>query len=493
MGKSYVVVVGLEPGIYPNWIECSGQTKKVPGAVYQSFDTYEEALAVWLGALQRGEVRAVRPNGGAAAAPATRIKNEMDGNIYQPVTPSKMDRAASARTVNVQSRQTLWDDVPLLHSPRQVLSPEPPTGVTQYVELQDDPWLQPERGLSPRVTVEDTSYTSSSSCVNEASHLLMRSRPSHIRRVESSSTSSLTSIEETTSPRNIRRQATAPASFETGARYPTIEEIRKGQNLDPRVMIPPSRIFDPANVKPRPGGVSGRRKNGQMDAELTSPHCSTTHLVRDRLPAVNYPEDAAQSISSLPRHRLANKGKSRAPIDAATEARASGYVSADSQHSFSQYPYHIQEVYSLDRPEQRSVVVVHCPPGNGCCHRHCESASACSAVMNDRVQSRYADVGVSPTISSVSLARTKSNVQDPGARVSDASSRQGFHSLLGFSSMPQVSRSNYSVESDVRSPFARGTRIPSGLSELSIFGRPSPVMQGSPARDRHRSVVISRA
>ncbi|KAG1813709.1 hypothetical protein EV424DRAFT_50198 [Suillus variegatus] len=293
MGKSYVVVVGLEPGIYPNWIECSGQTKKVPGAVYQSFDTYEEALAVWHGALQRGEVRAVRPNAGAAAAPATRIKNEMDGHMYQPVTPSKMDRVASARTVNVQSPQTLWNDVPLFHSPRQMLSPEPPTGVTQYVELQDDPWLQPERGLSPRVTVENSSYTSSSSCVNEVSHLLMESRPSHIRRVESSPTSSLTSIEETTSPRNIRRQATAPASFEMGARYPTIEEIRKGQNLDPRVMIPPSRIFDPANVKPRPGGVPGRRKNGQMDAELTSPR-STTHLVRDRLPAVNYPEDAAQ-------------------------------------------------------------------------------------------------------------------------------------------------------------------------------------------------------
>jgi hypothetical protein len=108
---------------------------------------------------------------------------------------------------------------------------------------------------------------------------------------------------------------------------------------------------------------------------------------------------------------------------------------------------------------------VHCPPGNGCCHGQCESASACAAVTNERVQSRYADAGVSPIISSVSSARTKSYVQDPGALVSDASSGQGFHSFLGFSSTPQVSHSSYAVETDVRSPFARGTRVPSGLSE----------------------------
>ncbi|KAG1890264.1 hypothetical protein F4604DRAFT_1709544 [Suillus subluteus] len=465
MGKSYVVVVGWKPGIYKNWIECSGQIKNVPRAVHQSFDTYEEALAVFHGALERGEVEAVQPNPGAASASATRIKNEMDGNMYQPVTPSRMHRVGDARTVR-QLRQTPWDDVSLLHSPRQMLSPEPPTGVTQYVDLPDDPWLQPERGLSPRVTVEDTtSYTSSSSCVNDVSHLLMRPRHTHIRRGEASPTSSVMSIEKTISPRDLRRQATAPASFEAGARYPTLEEICKGQDLDPRVMIPPSRIFDPANVKPRPGAVSARRKNDQMDAESTNPRYSTTHLVHDRLPAVDYPEYDEQSISSLPRHQVANKGKSRAPADAATEALcASGYVSCNNRHSFSQYPYHFQEVYSLDRPEQRSVVVVHCPPGNSCCHRDCESASARTAVMNERIQSRYADVGVSPIISSVSSARTKSDVRDPGARVSDASSGQGFHSVFGFSS-PQVSRSSYAVESDVRSPFARGTRVPSGLSE----------------------------
>lgn len=384
--------------------------------------------------------------------------------MYQPVASSRIDHVAGARTM--QSRQMSWDDVSLLRSPRQVLPPEPPTGVTQYGDLQDGPWLQPERGLSPLVTVEDTSYTSSSSCVNEVSHLLMRSRPAHIRRAEASPTSSMMSIEGTTFPRDVRRQATAPASFETGARYPTLEEICKGQDLDPRVMIPPSRTFDPANVKPRPGVVSARKKNGQMDAESTSPRYSTKHLVGDRLPDVDYPEDDGQSISSLSRHRVVNKGKSRAPADTATEARrASGYVSSNDQHSFSQHPYHIQEVYSLDRPEKRSVVIVHCPPGNGCCHGQCESASACAAVTNERVQSRYADAGVSPIISSVSSARTKSYVQDPGALVSDASSGQGFHSFLGFSSTPQVSHSSYAVETDVRSPFARGTRVPSGLSE----------------------------
>ncbi|KAG2074618.1 hypothetical protein BDR04DRAFT_150558 [Suillus decipiens] len=458
MGKSYVVVVGWKPGIYPNWIECKGQIKNVPHAVHQSFDTYEEAFAVWQGALQRGEVEAVRPNASAVPASTTRVKNEMGGNTYQPVTPRRMDRAAGARTV--QLCQSLWDDVSPLHSPPQMLPPEPPTGVTQYADLQGDPWLQPERGLSPRVVVEDTSYTSSSSCVNEGSHLLMRSRPTRIRRVETSPTSSVMAIEEKIYPRNVRRQATAPASFETGARYPTLEEICKGQDLDPRIMIPPSRTFDPAKVKPRPGPISTRRKNGQVDVESTSP---TTHHVRDRLPAVDYPEDDRQSIPFLPRHRVANKRKSRVPADAATEA----------PHA---------SIYSPDRPEQCSVVVVHCPPGKGCCHRHCDNASVCAGVMNERVQSRYVDIGVSPMTSSVSLTRIKSDVQDPGARVSDTSSGRGFHSFLGFSSSPQVSHNNYAVESDVRSPFTRGTRLPSSLSELSIFGRPSPVMQGSPAR-----------
>ncbi|KAG1766987.1 hypothetical protein EDD22DRAFT_877080 [Suillus occidentalis] len=469
MGKSYVVVVGLNPGIYPNWIECHGQIDNVPRAVHQSFETYEEALAVWQGALQRGEVKAVRPNKGAASA--TRIQSKMDGNMSRLMDPSGVDRVAGAP-----------------------LPPEPPTGVTQYGDLPDDPWLQPERGLSPQVTVENTSYTSSSSCVNEVSHLLMRSRPTRIRRVEASPTSSIMSIEESTFHQNVRRQATAPALLETGARYPTLEEIRKGQDLDPRVMIPPSRIFDPANVKPRPGVNSARRQNGQMDAESTSTCYSTMNLVRDCLPAVEYQEDDGQSISSLPRHRVANKGKSRAPADTATEApRASSYLSSNNQHPFSQYPYHIQEVYSLDRPENRSVVIVHCPPGNGCCHGHCESASACAAISNERVQSRYADAGVSPIMSSVSSARTKSNAQDPEVRVSDASSGQGLHSFLGLSSTPQVSHRSYAVETDVRSPFARGTRVPSSLSELSIFGRPSPAMQGSPVRDRHRNVVTSRA
>jgi len=407
-------------------------------------------------------VEAVRPNPSAASASATIIKNEMDCNMYQPVTPSRMDRVANARTV--QLRQALWDDVSLLHSPRDTLPPEPPTEVTQYADLPADPWLQPKRGLSPRVTVEDTSYTSSGSCVNDVSHLLMRPRSTHIRRVETSPTLSVMSIKETT-PRGLRRQATVPASFETGARYPTLEEICEGQDLDPRIMIPPSRTFDPANVKPRPGAVSARRKIDQMDAESTNPRYSTTQLVQDRLPPVDYPEDDRQSISSLPRHRVGNKGKSPAPADAATEAlRASGYISSNNRYSWSQYPYHVQEVYSPDRPEQRSVVVVHCPPGNDCCHRHCESPSAHAAVTNERIQSRYVNAGVSPIRSSVSSARTKSDAQDPKARVSDASSRRGFRSLLGFSS-PQVSHSSYAMESDVRSPFARGTRVPSGLSE----------------------------
>ncbi|KAG0704486.1 hypothetical protein DFH29DRAFT_911543 [Suillus ampliporus] len=471
----YAVIVGLVPGIYPTWIECSGKIKNCPRPVYESFDTYEEALRAYRGAFQRGEVEAVRENAGTVSASVTRTKYEM-----QPVTPSRVDCVAGA--CNVQSPQTLWDDMSLLHSPSQTLPRSPPTGVTQYGELEDDPLLQPFRGLSPRVTVEDTSYTSSR--VNKVSPLLMTSRPAHIRRVEASPTSSMMSVEEKTPPRARRREKTAPASFEMGARYPTLEEIRKGQGLDPRVMLPPSRTFDPANVKPRPGAVSARRKNGQMDAESTSSRVVTARLVRDRLSAVSCPEDDGQSISSLSQRRVANEGKSKAlPV--------SERVCSNHQHSFSE---HVQEVYSVDRPEHCSVVLVRCLPGNGCRHGHCESALACGRVMNDGIQLRYVDAGVSPILTSVSPARETASSRNPVARVSDASSGQGFPSFLGLSYTPQVPHRSCAVESDVRSPFAPGTRVPSRLSELSIFGRPSPPMQSSPVRDGNRSVLtISRA
>ncbi|KAG1751575.1 uncharacterized protein EDB91DRAFT_1106081, partial [Suillus paluster] len=464
----YVVVVGSEPGIYTTWIECRGKIKHCPRqAVYESFDTYEEALRAYHGALQRGEVEVVLENAGAVSASATRVKYEMDGHIFQPVAPSRVDSVTGARAV--QSRQALWDDMSLLHSPSQTLPPSPSTGVTQYVDLEGNSLLQPPRGLSPRVAVEDTSYTSS--WVNEVSPFLSTSRPAHIRRVEASPTSSMMSAEETSSPRALRRQRTVPASFEMGARYPTLEEIHKGQGLDPRIMLPPSRVFDPANIKPRPGAISPRRKNSQMDAEPTNPRDSTT---RDCLPAVSCPEDDGQSASSLPRRRVANKGKSRALADAAAEALSlirSVFPPIIDTRS--------QSIHTIFKKSTRLIglngvallsYTVH--QGTACRHGHCESASACAAVKNDGVQSRYVDAGVSPILPSVSSARETANTRGPVARVSDASSGQEFHSFLGISCTPQLPHRGYPVDSDVRSPFAPGTRVPSRLSELSIFGRP---------------------
>ncbi|OAX39978.1 hypothetical protein K503DRAFT_34478 [Rhizopogon vinicolor AM-OR11-026] len=475
MGKKfYVVVVGRETGICDTWIECKGRTKNIPEAVFEGFETYEEADRAYRGALQRGEVEVIQGNKGASAS-ARRTKhrssspeefdNGLDDDLFQPVTPSRRMGWVRARTM--QSHDSLYE-MSLLHSPSQTLPPSPPTGVTQYVELEDSPLFQPHGKSSPRVTVEDTSYT--------ASPLPPKFRPAPIRKVETSRTSSMTSIEETSSPRVLRRQVTAPASFEMGARYPTVEEIRNGQNLDPRVMRPPSRIFDPANVKSRPKASSASRKqpaNTQMDAESTSPCDATTRLVSDRLPSVNYLEDDENSsISSLPRRRVANKGKSRALADTATEIlSASGSLHSNKRQSFSEYSNHIQEVYMVDRPEQCSVVVVRCLPGNSCSHGQCESMHASATVRSDgvRPQSHYVDAEVSPILSSVSSARKtsprKATVLEPVARVSDASSGQGVHSLLGLSYSPQVPSRRYAAESDVRSPFARGTRVPSGLSE----------------------------
>ena len=43
--KYYVVWKGLQPGIYDNWIDCKLQVKGYEGAIYKSFDSFEDAAA----------------------------------------------------------------------------------------------------------------------------------------------------------------------------------------------------------------------------------------------------------------------------------------------------------------------------------------------------------------------------------------------------------------------------------------------------------------
>lgn len=450
-------------------IECRGRVKGVPGAVFESFETYEEADRVYRGAIQRGEVEVVQQNSGAASASAKRTKHQtshwdefdigLDGGLFRSSQWKSCFYAGA-----VQSPNSLSDDMSLLHSPSRTLPPSPPTGVTQYVELEDSPLLHQPRGLSPRVTVEDTSYT--------ASPLLPTFRPAQIRRVQVTPTLSTMTVKKASSPRALRRQETAPASFEAGARYPTVEEVRKGQGLDPRVMLPPQRIFDPANVKSRPRAssiTSARRErpdNGQINAESTSPDDATRRLIPGCLPVHCLEDD---EISSLPPRWLADKGKSRVLADDVLPAF--GRVPSNKRYSLSEYSHHIQEVYTADRPEHCNYVIVRCPLGNSCCHGPCGGTSASATVRSDgtRPRSHYVDAEVSPILPSVSSAREtsprKANAREPVARVSDASSGQGVHSFLGLSHSPQVPYRSHVVESDVRSPFTRGTRVPSGLSE----------------------------
>ncbi|XP_042445513.1 uncharacterized protein LOC122030369 [Zingiber officinale] len=43
MGKTYVVFVGREPGIYETWVEASDHVIRFKGAIYKSFKSREEA------------------------------------------------------------------------------------------------------------------------------------------------------------------------------------------------------------------------------------------------------------------------------------------------------------------------------------------------------------------------------------------------------------------------------------------------------------------
>ncbi|KAA1473938.1 hypothetical protein DENSPDRAFT_305198 [Dentipellis sp. KUC8613] len=72
MGKWQVVVVGKRPGIYRRWLEAAPQIRGVPGALWEGFQTFEEAESAYQDALARGDVRAV---GLDDARPRTNTQN----------------------------------------------------------------------------------------------------------------------------------------------------------------------------------------------------------------------------------------------------------------------------------------------------------------------------------------------------------------------------------------------------------------------------------
>ncbi|TFY72229.1 hypothetical protein EVG20_g796 [Dentipellis fragilis] len=62
MAKWQVVVVGRRPGIYRRWLEAAPQIRGVSGALWEGFQTFEEAESAYEEALARGDVRAVGLN-----------------------------------------------------------------------------------------------------------------------------------------------------------------------------------------------------------------------------------------------------------------------------------------------------------------------------------------------------------------------------------------------------------------------------------------------
>lgn len=48
LATTYVVFVGRRPGIYNEWYQCSQQVYRYKGAVYEKYDTYEEAEMAFL-------------------------------------------------------------------------------------------------------------------------------------------------------------------------------------------------------------------------------------------------------------------------------------------------------------------------------------------------------------------------------------------------------------------------------------------------------------
>ncbi|KAH7914114.1 hypothetical protein BJ138DRAFT_1144431 [Hygrophoropsis aurantiaca] len=484
--KWYVVRVGTIPGVYTTWIEASAKIEGVVGAVHQSFESLEEARAAFEGALARGEVRAVRAHPGSvarsehsedtienelllsptqsASAPVSRRKNNI-GNIFQ-----------------TRPRSTIESNQDPIFTTSFT---EGPTEVTQYVPLESSPFVTPRRRQSPRATVVSDSSRAYPDPSNTRSW-----HESDFEAALGHNTGNKSSpsnfIDEARTPRTLHRAATSP-----DVSYPDTHGYRP--------YVGKREIWGPPNL---------RRFKKERDADVSS---APVRLGGgDASPAFHFGNDqsddgnACGELGARDNARLPSTYSSSSLIQDSSPRRARGLKGKGKAKVLDAMPpspvpvEHREEEMrpTLDSPFKcvpRShcgenmhayeyKITVYCPHPDKCQHH---PAGYISSVFGEscgggvsRSKPQYVDAVVSPMCSASSIRSSHGHIgsfsdRDVGhARDSEAGNTR-------FFGVPHAPYSGHNAEVDIRSPIAKGTRVPVEFSEFTNFGRPSPPMQAT--------------
>jgi len=383
-------------------------------------------------------------------------------------------------------------------------SSSPPTGVTQayapLYEEDDSPPNSPVARLSPRFT-----FTSSSSraypVVSDGRFLERGAKeiPSQFEVSDwdspsptpSFSDSHLDAEEHTSkSPRGMPLHP-EPLSRSIGVEYRSLADLAEMENVDPRVWLPKSRVFDPDKIKPRPltrppspektntspipshetvGSSPQLRRqislvdspfiriNRGRDAGLTS--SASLPILPDRELEDRYSDFGSRPTQLQETHRT---GKGKEPDysvrDKCLANRLAGHGTCPRNDGRS----HIQLVPCDGRHEQ-SVIVVHCPPN--CHHETCYNTlltlSAPAIEPPRPTGSRYVDACVSPIITINSRIQSTSSPAKNYSKEPDPDDGDRPYGLAGIT---YVSHKGMAPETDVRSPIAKGVMVPMNAAE----------------------------
>ncbi|KAI6040286.1 hypothetical protein EDC04DRAFT_2678362, partial [Pisolithus marmoratus] len=290
MGKTYVVTVGTEPGVYDTWIEASWKIRGVQYPVHQGFTTREEAERVFQAALARGEVVTVPLIEGKGGTKPTSKKATVKREKSPPApVPSEISllRAPNASAIETDSltqRGVIPSPPPSpvgrLHRTLRESSipPSPFTEVTQHETVDRDLPPAHVKWVSPGA--EFDSPLAHSENVEESPFALMGNWPGHKSPSKGSQTPPSGEAEEHELEKPFpQNRAQVPAR---GVEYRTLDELVIAGNIDPRIWLPTPvlREFDPAKVKRRPLTRSPSpvkpASSDNTSSFKTPPQCSMT-------------------------------------------------------------------------------------------------------------------------------------------------------------------------------------------------------------------------
>ena len=361
----------------------------------------------------------------------------------------------------------------------------PPTEVTERVP--DD--LSPSRPMC-RITFDSDSP--SLPCMNQPQACpfsLMGNRghdktPGHKPRSKAALSQDASEEAEcppkTKSPRNR-------AISSRGVVYRPFDDIIHAKDIDPRIWLPNPPEFDPTRVIVRPSTKAGSSSATPFETAANSPkagsdvnHTQSPTVRMDRgrpsrriTPSLSLPVlpsrgvEANVTFSTTPSSSpsLRNVGGTgergtklyeQARSDNVLREEMLGRYHTNSPR-WAESTSHIQVVQRGDGSGS-SAFKVHCPPG--CLHESCSPVSEVAEVTRPR----YVDAAVSPVFFvTTRLARDSRQGSSGEGPVEDL---DDVRVSFGFARRSQYvpHQGNLLAETDVRSPIAKGTQVPSNTS-----------------------------